>query len=297
MRSSAGRRSDCPIQHPLASTTSLLSAALEGAPVNQSPVNQSPVNQSLIDALAAAQAPVNQLPVNQLPVNQLPVNQLPVNQSRILSFPVNQLPINQSPVNQLSLSQILLANAPVNQSPINQLPVNQLPVNQSVLDCTALVNHQCTGVLGNYVNKVLPGVTLGDLRAALAPNDVPDSWTIADLQFFADLIVGDLLASLPQPNTLTLADVLALALFANNPQSFAFETLNIFDTSLSLYADPLTSAPYTVKFTISPPAGGRSRRHDDRQRRRPHCRRRSPTCPARPRRAPPRAARRSVIPP
>ncbi len=232
-------------------STSLLSAALEGAPVNQSPVNQSPVNQSLIDALAASEAPVNQLPVNQLPVNQLPVNQLPVNQSRILSFPVNQLPVNQSPVNQLSLNAILLANVPVNQSPVNQLPVNQLPVNQSVLVCGGV---QCTGTLGNYVGKVVPGATLGDLRAAL-PSDVPDDWTIANLEEFGALIVGDLLKSLPQPNDLTLADVLALALFANNPESFAFETLNIFDTSLSLYADPLGAAPYTVDFTLTPDGG------------------------------------------
>ncbi len=240
----------------LPASTSLLSAALEGAPVNQSPVNQSPVNQSLINALAAAQAPVNQLPVNQLPVNQLPVNQLPVNQSRILSFPVNQLPVNQSPVNQspvnqLSLNAILVANAPVNQSPVNQLPVNQLPVNQSVLDCGGT---QCTGTLGAYVGKVLPGQTLGDLRRAL-PNDVPDDWTIANLEDFGNLIVGDLLRSLPQPNDLTLADVLALALFANDPESFAFETLNIFDTSLSLYASPPGAAPYSVDFTLAPNGG------------------------------------------
>jgi CSLREA domain-containing protein len=240
--------------------TSLLSAALAGAPVNQSPVNQSPVNQSLIAALAAAQAPVNQLPVNQLPVNQLPVNQLPVNQSRILSFPVNQLPVNQSPVNQLSLNAILIANVPVNQSPVNQLPVNQLPVNQSVLQCGGV---QCEGTLGDYVNKVVAGKTLGDLRLALAssataPFDVPDTWTIANLEDFGNLIVGDLLKSLPQPNTLTLADVLALALFANNPESFAFETLNIFDTGLSLYAAPLLAAPYTVDFNIVPDVGGPS---------------------------------------
>ena len=251
---------DCATANPLDGTTSLLSAALDGAPVNQSPVNQSPVNQSLIDALDAAQAPVNQLPVNQLPVNQLPVNQLPVNQSRILSFPVNQLPVNQlkvddSPVNQLSLGAIVLANAPVNQSPINQLPVNQLPSIRLLLDCTALPGNQCTGTLGDYVGKVRSGVTLGDLRRALAPDDVPDTWTIANLEDFGNLIVGDLLESLPQPNVLTLADVLALALFANNPQSFAFETLNIFDTSLSLYADPLGTAPYTVAFTLEPNGG------------------------------------------
>ena len=190
--------------------------------------------------------------MNQLPVNQLPVNQLPVNQSRILSLPVNQLPVNQSPVNQLSLAAILTANVPVNQSPVNQLPVNQLPVNQSVLDCGGV---QCTGTLGDYVGKVLRGQTLGDLRRALAPNDLPDTWTIANLEDFGNLIVGDLLASLPQPNDLTLADVLALALFANNPESFAFETLNIFDTSLSLYADPLGAAPYTVDFTLTPDGG------------------------------------------
>jgi Peptidase family C25 len=239
---------NCTSTTPLPAGTSLLSAALEGAPVNQSPVNQSPVNESLIDALAAAEAPVNQLPVNQLPVNQLPVNQ-----SQILSLPVNQLPVNQSPVNQLSLAAILAANAPVNQSPVNQLPVNQLPVNQTVLDCDG---NQCVGTLGAYVDKVLSGKTLGDLRLALAPGDLPDSWTIANLEDFGDMIVGDLLASLPQPNSLTLADVLALALFANNPESFAFETLNIFDTDISLYAEPPTTAAYRVEFTLSPGVGG-----------------------------------------
>ena len=243
--------------------TSLLSAALEGAPVNQSPVDQSPVNQLLIDALATAQAPVNQLPVNQLPVNQLPVNQLPVHQSRIFSLPVNQLPVNQLPVNQLSLKAILAANSPVADSPVNQLanqlPVNQLPVNQLVIDCSGAFDC-ATGTLAQAfaAGAVLDAATLGDLRRALAPSDVPDSWTLADLQDFGSLIVGDLLESLPQPNDLTLADVLALALFANNPESFAFETLNIFDTSLALYASPPVLAPYSVSYTVAPGDGGQT---------------------------------------
>jgi len=180
---------------------------------------------------------------------------------------VNQSPVNQSPVNQLSLNAIAAANAPVNQSPVNQLPVNQLPVNQSVIDCSGSFNC-ATGTLKDAwaAGAIRPGATLGDLRRALAartspPNDLPDTWTIADLQDFGNLIVGDLLASLPQPNTLTLADVLALALFANNPETFAFETLNIFDTGLSRYADPLGDAPYTVDFTLTPdggPTGGSS---------------------------------------
>lgn len=231
------------------SGTSLLSAALQGAPVNQSPVNQSPVNQSLIAALAAVAAPVNQLPVNQLPVNQSRLGQLPVNQLPLAA------PVNQSPVNQLSLAAILAANAPVNQSPVNQLPVNQLPVNQSLIDCTAF---DCTsGTLGQAyaAGAVRPGVTLGDLRRALAPGDVPDSWTVAVLREFQSLVLGDLLASLPQPNDLTLADVLALALFSADPESFSFEGLNIFDTGLSRYAAAPGSADYTATFSVQPDGG------------------------------------------
>ncbi len=125
---------------------------------------------------------------------------------------------------------------------MNQLPVNQLPVNQSVLDCGGV---QCTGMLGDYARaRCFAGRRqLGDLRRAFAPGDVPDTWTIANLEDFGNLIVGDLLESLPQPNDLTLADVLALALFANNPESFAFETFNIFDTGLSLYAESDRRSP------------------------------------------------------
>ncbi len=239
--------------------TSLLSAALEGAPVNQSPVNQSPVNQSLIDALETAQAPVNQLPVNQLPVNQLPVNQLPVNQSRILSLPGQ--PAAREPVaGEPALAERdpgrERARQPVARQPAAGQPAAREPVRARLRRCPVHGHARRLRRQG-----ACPAQTLGDLRARARAGDVPDTWTIANLEDFGNLIVGDLLASLPQPNTLTLADVLALALFANNPESFAFETLNIFDTGLSLYADPLGDAPYTVDFTLTPdggPTGGPS---------------------------------------
>ncbi len=222
------------------STSTILSAGIEGAPVNQTPVNQTPVNQTLIQALATFGTPINQTPVNQTPINQ----------TQIGALPVNQTPVNQTPVNQLSLEAILAANAPVNQTPVNQTPVNQLSNPSAIVDCNLV---DCsTATLGSAfaANAILPGVTLGDLRAN-APASLLATWTLADLRDYGNLTIGDLLASLPQPNSFTLADVLLLVLGSpSGVQGLSFEGINIFDTGLPGIATGGSTVDYRAQFTL-----------------------------------------------
>jgi CSLREA domain-containing protein len=245
------------------STSTVLSAGIQGAPVNQTPVNQTPVNQTLIEALATYAAPVNQTPVNQTPINQTRIGALPVNQT-----PINQTPVNQTPINQLSLQAILAANAPVNQTPVNQTPVNQLstpndlfycvgpaPAGSNTIDCTSP-----TTTLGSAfaAHAIRPGVTLGDLRRH-DPLNVLAAWTIADLRDYGNMTIGDLLASLPQPNNFTLADVLLLVLGSpSGVQGLSFEGINIFDTGLPSIATGSSTIQYQAQFTVQAANGGPS---------------------------------------
>jgi len=234
----------------LSNPATVLSTSIQGAPVNQSPVNQSPVNQSLIQALAAYGTPVNQTPVNQTPINQ----------SQIGALPVNQTPVNQTPINQLSLQNILLANAPVNQSPINQTPVNQLSNPDAIVDCSLVNCTSSTTTLGSAfaANAIRAGVTLGDLRAN-ASTSLLASWTIAALRYYGNMTIGDLLVSLPQPNSFTLADVLLLVLGSpDGVQGLSFEGINIFDTALQQVATGGPTMDYRAQFTVSPTNGGPS---------------------------------------
>jgi hypothetical protein len=230
-------------------SASVLSAGLEGAPVNQTPVNQTPVNQTLIDALAVARAPVNQTPVNQTPVNQTRIGALPVNQT-----PVNQTPVNQTPINALSLQAILAANAPVNQTPVNQTPLSDLADPDLVVDCTK-VDCKSATLGAAYAAGAVKAVTLGDLRRD-AGADGLTGWTIADLRDYGDMTIGDLLASLPQPNDFTLADVLLLVLGSKTgQQGLSFEGIDIFNPDLSKVASDGGTVGYEAQFSLRPSGG------------------------------------------
>ena len=146
--------------------------------------------------------------------------------------PVNQSPVNQSPVNQSLIDALAAVHAPIDALPVNQSPVNQSRIGQ--LHINELVNQSLIHCSGSF------DCSTGTLAEAQAAGAIDSSATL-----------GDLFALLPQPNTYTLADLLALAVFAQSPQAFSFEGLNIFDTGLATYADSPGSVDYSAAFDIS----------------------------------------------
>ena len=74
------------------------------------------------------------------------------------------------------------------------------------------------------------------------------------------MTIGDLLASLPQPNTFTLGDCFLLVLGSPTAsQGLSFERINLFDTGLPQFATGGSTVGYRAQFTVAA-NGGPTRR-------------------------------------
>ena len=253
---------------------SVLSAALQGAPVNETPVNETPVNETPVNEIPVNEVPVNELPVNEVPVNELPVNEtpvneLPINETPVNETPINELPVNQTPVNELPVNEIMVALTNITGSPINELPINELATPNDVFFCaaqnpTAPNTVDCTTATlrdAYLANAIRPGITLGDLRDADGgPPNAFDGITIGDLNLLHDygLSIRDLIDSLAD-NTFTLGDYFLLILRSPTAQQgLAWERLNIFGSSLQTIATNAPTLPYQATFDVQAGPGGAS---------------------------------------
>lgn len=253
---------------------SVLSAALQGAPVNETPVNETPVNETPINEIPVNEVPVNETPVNEVPVNQLPVNEtpvneLPINETPVNETPINELPVNETPVNELPVNEIMVALTNITGSPINELPINELATPNDVFFCaaqnpTAPNTVDCTTATlrdAYLANAIRPGITLGDLRDADGgPPNAFDGMTIGDLNLLHDygLSIRDLIDSLAD-NTFTLGDYFLLILRSPTAQQgLAWERLNIFGSSLQTIATNAPTLPYQATFAVQAGLGGAS---------------------------------------
>ena len=235
----------------------VMSAALQGAPVNETPVNETPVNETPINEIPVNEVPtgetpvnevpVNELPVNETPVNELPVNETPVNETPVNELPVNETPVNETPVNELPVNEIMAAVAPVNETPINELPVNELATPNDIVDCS-MVDCQTDATLGEAyaAHAIRTGVTFGDLRRGYGdPPNALDGIKLGDLNLLHDygLTLRDLVDSLAH-NTFTLGDYFLLILRSPTAQQgLAWERLDIFGSGLAAFATDGSTRP------------------------------------------------------
>ena len=251
----------------------VMSSALQGAPVNETPVNELPVNETPINELPVNEVPVNEtpvnevpineLPVNETPVNELPVNETPVNETPINELPVNETPVNETPVNELPVNEIMAANSSLSNSPVNELPVNELATPNDVIDCN-IVNCATATLKQAYdAGAIRPGVTLGDLRRAAGdPPNVFDEITLGELHYFGDITLRELIDSLPD-DTFTLGDYFLLVLRSPTAQQgLAWEQLDIFGSGLAAFATGGPTVPYQASFDVQPGPGGVSGPYD-----------------------------------
>jgi CSLREA domain-containing protein len=211
-------------------SSSLLSSALSGAPINDVPINDVPIND--VDLAAA---PINDVPINDVELENSPINDVPINDVA-MSTPINDVPINDVPINDV------LANG----SPINDVPINDVANPAAILNC-ALVDC-ATATLGDALaaRAFLAGITLGDLRAQIAPENFP--YTLGDIGAWAGLTIGDLIASLPPGANITLADVLVLLL---GPELFGWEQLDVDSIALQRFATGGTLAGFNGDFQLT----------------------------------------------
>ena len=138
-----------------------------------------------------------------------------------------------------------------NSSPINDVPINDVNNPEEILVCTLV---DCvpptTATLGDALaaNAFDPGVTLGDLRAHIAPENFP--FTLGDIGAWSDLTIGDLVASLPDGANITLADVLVLLL---GPELFGWEQLDLDSIALQRFATGGSVAGFNADFQLTSP--------------------------------------------
>jgi CSLREA domain-containing protein len=247
----------------------VMSAALQGAPVNETPVNETPVNETPINEIPVNEVPVNEtpvnevpvneLPVNETPVNELPINETPVNETPINELPVNQTPVNETPINELPVNEILAANASLTDSPVNELPVNELTTPDDLIDCTKVDCQTATLGEAYTAGAIRSGVTLGDLRRGYGdPPNALDGITLGDLHYYGDVTIRGLIDSLPE-NTFTLGDYFLLILRSPTAQQgLAWERLDIFGSGLAAFATGGPTLAYQATFDVQAGPGGAS---------------------------------------
>ena len=247
----------------------VMSAALQGAPVNETPVNETPVNEIPVNEVPVNETPVNEVPVNELPVNETPVNELPVNETPVNELPVNELtleanPVNETPVNELPVNEIMSHNTNVVDSPVNELPVNELATPNDVIFCApplpsgpGTVDCATATLKQAYdAGAIKPGVTLGDLRRADdGPPNAFDGITLGDLNFYGDVTLRGLVDSFPD-GTITLGDYFLLVLRSPTAsQGLAWERLNLSGSGLAQFSTGGSTVDYRGRFDVQPNGG------------------------------------------
>jgi Tol biopolymer transport system component len=263
----------CPNGATGLTNTTVMAAALQGAPVNETPVNETPVNETPVNEIPVNEVPVNETPVNEVPVNELPVNETPVNELPINETPVNELPVNEillttpvneTPVNELPVNEIMAHNATLTNSPVNEIPVNELATPNTIVVCATTLpapsgTVDCaTATLGQaYAAGALrPGITLGDLvQADGAAPDALDGVTLGDLHFYDDVTLRGLIDSYPD-GTFTLGDYFLLVLRSPTAsQGLAWERLNVSNSDIQQYSTGGSTVGYRAQFNVQANGG------------------------------------------
>ena len=228
--------------------TTVVSAALQGAPVGSIPVGSIPVGSIPVGSIPVGSIPLGSIPVGSITVQRVNIGYSPIGSIPLGSIPVGSIPVGSIPIGSIPVGSIDLAN-----SPLGSIPVASIADLTSVFDCR--VACPTGGLLRNAV--LLPGLTLEQLLRAVVPGAL-DHITFADLIAFTapatlhGYTVADLVNSLPPSSGMTYADVLALLL---DPSSLNWETLDLNATPVQGFATGGSTLGYHADFTLAPNGG------------------------------------------
>jgi Domain of unknown function DUF11/Peptidase family C25 len=217
---------------------SVMSAALQGAPITQQPITQQPITQQPITQQPIAQMPIAQMPlqapITQQPITQQPITQQPITQQELTYFATSSSPITQQPITQqflgasgmtgLNLRDILSSGQPVTcpgarygaRSKLGDIPTSGLPA--TIVTATGDVNLSAAFCAGH----VAAGATLATLGAVV---DLT-AYTIGDIGWYGNLTVQNLVAGLladGSAGNYTVADLIAIMV---NRQVLDWENLD-----------------------------------------------------------------------
>ena len=254
-------------------TTTMVSLALQGAPVGSIPVGSIPVG--------SIPYPIS-IPVGSIKLGNIPVGSITVPRVNIQYSPVGSIPVGSIPVNSIPVGSIPVGSIPVSSIDLHQL-ARRLDPGQ--LDPRRLDPHRLQ--LHDRVSD--------DRHAALQPRRAPaepdaraaaagDSRRVRQHHLrrrdrlhapsvLNGYTVAQLINSLPPNSGITYADVLALLL---NPGELSWETLDLTGTPIQNFSTGGSTLDYTADFHLAPnggpvgvPARGDARREGPRRLRLP----------------------------
>ncbi len=232
----------------------LMSLALQGAPVGSIPVGSIPVG-SIPGSIPIGSIPVGSIPLGSIPVGSITIPRVSIAVSPIGSIPVGSIPVGSIPVGSIPVGSIPVGSIDLQNSPVGSIPVGSIPVGSIVFTCSPAC--PTSGTLASNASQIKPGLTFEQLLRATSPGTF-DHITFADLITYTSpatlhgYTIADLVNSLPPNSGTTYADVLALLL---QPGSIGWETVDLNATPVQNFATGGSTLDYNADFHLTPNGG------------------------------------------
>jgi Tol biopolymer transport system component len=214
-------------------------AALQGTTYADAPLQSVSLGDALgLPAIAALQLTLDDLELSRTPLGDLPavatvlgtipLSSLPLpggadwcslvgpgvqcsGSSSVLSISIQGAPITNIPITNIPIKNIPITNIPITNIPIKNIPITNIPIKNIPITNIPITNISGFATLIDCVSHACAGATIYDALVG--------DW------FLPTATLGDLLLALPEPNDVTLADVLIL-LFSST-SSVGWEQLDL----------------------------------------------------------------------
>ena len=218
--------------------TGILALGIRGAPLGETPLGETPLGETPLGETPLGETPLGETPLGETPLGETPLGETPLGETPLGETPLGETDLSRAPLGETPLGETPLGETPLGETPLGETPLGETPLGETQF--SALAN--CAAVFTDCPNDpsdrlkdhrafLQPGVTIGDLVAALTPaalssltlsdvvDSIPDSYayTLAHAVVVItdpSLTLADLVASLPDPNPFTLNDLLLAVLRA-----------------------------------------------------------------------------------
>ena len=218
--------------------TGILALGIRGAPLGETPLGETPLGETPLGETPLGETPLGETPLGETPLGETPLGETPLGETPLGETPLGETDLSRAPLGETPLGETPLGETPLGETPLGETPLGETPLGETqfgALAVCATVFTDCPNDPGDLLKDhrafLQPGVTIGDLVAALTPaalstltlsdvvDSIPDSYayTLAHAVVVItdpSLTLADLVASLPNPNAFTLNDLLIAVLRA-----------------------------------------------------------------------------------
>ena len=211
----------CTITNTPCSQTSVLSLGLKGAPLGETPLGETPLGETLLWDTPLGETPLGETPLGETPLGETPLGETPLGETALAGTPLGETPLGETDLSRAPLGETPLGETPLGETDLNrrsargdalgETPLGETPLGETPLGETLISDIQtqsCTTIfvscppgtdtIDQHFGELQPNVTIADLVAVLTP------------AARASLTLGDLVASLADPNEFNVAQLLAV---------------------------------------------------------------------------------------